>query len=377
MRLLSIDILRTAAIGMMVLVHFVENLSAQYSPSVAGPASREHLWWLPVGLAAPLFTLLTGVSYYSWLILQRDRGIDDCTISKRTVRRGLFLIGIGFAFNVFVWLPEDTFNWDILTFIGSALIFLNIIRKIPTEVLVFGIILVAIISPALQGISDYYAFWVNGYFEYDFILSDIVLGYLATGYFPIFPWIIFPAIGFVIAPILFPSAATHSRGQRPSKLLLTTCLSIGCIAASVVLQQITFLSPLIYRKTMFPASTSYLLGAIGLSTLSLFALHRIVDKKEDETTHSHAFEDLAKWFRVVSKHSLSIYLIHHMIHLWPLWIYGLMTVGEPTAHWQKTLPVIFSTTLALFFCALVIPAFLIIDKYRVPTAERIMRWIGD
>jgi len=362
---------------MMVLVHFVENLTPQYSPSVAGPASREHLWWLPVGLAAPLFTLLAGVSYYSWLTLQRDRGIDDCTISKRTVRRGLFLIGIGFAFNVFVWLPEDTFNWDILTFIGSALIFLNIIRKIPTEVLVFGIILVAIISPALQGISDYYAFWVNGYFEYDFILSDIVLGYIATGYFPIFPWIIFPAIGFVIAPILFPSAATHSRGQRPSKLLLTTCLSIGCIAASVVLQQITFLSPLIYRKTMFPASTSYLLGAIGLSTLSLFALHRIVDKKEDETTHSHAFEDLAKWFRVVSKHSLSIYLIHHMIHLWPLWIYGLMTVGEPTAHWQKTLPVIFSTTLALFFCALVIPAFLIIDKYRVPTAERIMRWIGD
>ena len=377
MRLLSIDILRTAAIGMMVLVHFVENLSAQYSPSVAGPASREHLWWLPVGLAAPLFTLLAGVSYYSWLTLQRDRGIDDRTISKRTVRRGLFLIGVGFAFNVFVWLPEDTFNWDILTFIGSALIFLNIIRKIPTEVLVFGIILVAIISPALQGISDYYAFWVNGYFEYDFILSDIVLGYLATGYFPIFPWIIFPAIGFVIAPILFPSGATHSRGQRPSKLLLATCLSIGCIAASVVLQQITFLSPLIYRRTMFPASSSYLLGAIGVSTLSLFALHRIVDKKEDETTHSHAFEDLAKWFRVISKHSLSIYLIHHMIHLWPLWIYGLMTVGEPTAHWQKTLPVIFSTTLALFFCALVIPAFLVIDKYRVPTAESVMRWIGD
>lgn len=362
---------------MMVLVHFVENLSSHYSPSVAGPASREHLWWLPVGLAAPLFTLLTGVSYYSWLILQRDRGIDDCTISKRTVRRGLFLIGVGFAFNVFVWLPEDTFNWDILTFIGSALIFLNLFRKIPTEVLLFGIILVAILSPALQGISDYYAFWINGYFEYDLILSDVVLGYLATGYFPIFPWIIFPAIGFVIAPMLFPSAATHSRGQRPSRLLFATCLSIGCIAASLGLQQITFLSPLIYRRTMFPASSSYLLGAIGVSALSLFALHKIVDQKEDEKKHSQTFGNLAEWFRVVSKHSLSIYLIHHMVHLWPLWIYGLMTVGEPTAHWQKFAPVIFSTTLALFFCALVIPVFLIIDKYRVPTIESLMRWIGD
>lgn len=377
MRLLSIDILRTVAIGMMVLVHFVENLSARYSPSVAGPASREHLWWLPVGLAAPLFTLLAGVSYYSWLTFQRDRGIDDCTISKRTVRRGLFLIGVGFAFNVFVWLPEDTFNWDILTFIGSALIFLNIIRKIPTTVLIFGLMLVAILSPALQKISDYYAFWINGYFEYDLTLSDVVLGYLATGYFPIFPWIILPAIGFVIAPVLFSSTATHSLEQQPSKLLLATGLSIGCIAASVVLQQITFLSPLIYRRTMFPASSSYLLGAIGVSTLSLFALHRIVDKKADGKKHSYAFEELAKWFRVVSKHSLSIYLIHHMIHLWPLWIYGLMTVGEPTTHWQKIMPVIFSTTLAFFFCVLVIPAFLIIDKYRVPTVESIMRWISD
>ena len=132
--------------------------------------SREHLWWLPVGLAAPIFTLLAGVSYYSWLTMQRDKGIDDCTISKRTVRRGLFLFGLGFAFNVFIWLPEDTFNWDILTFIGSALIFLNLIRKIPTEVLIFGILLVMILSLLFRLISDYYAFWINGYFEHDFSL---------------------------------------------------------------------------------------------------------------------------------------------------------------------------------------------------------------
>ena len=136
----------------MVLVHFVENLSSLRHFG-AGPMSREHLWWLPVGLAAPIFTLLAGVSYYSWLTMQRDKGIDDCTISKRTVRRGLFLFGLGFAFNVFIWLPEDTFNWDILTFIGSALIFLNIIRKIPTEVLIFGILLVMFLSPAVQIIS--------------------------------------------------------------------------------------------------------------------------------------------------------------------------------------------------------------------------------
>lgn len=79
----------------MVLVHFVENLSAHYDFSPLGPVSREQLWWLPVGFAAPLFTLLTGVSYRSWIAAQKDRGVDDYIISKRTVRRGLFLIGIG------------------------------------------------------------------------------------------------------------------------------------------------------------------------------------------------------------------------------------------------------------------------------------------
>ena len=128
---------------------------------------------------------------------------------------------------------------------------------------------------------------------------------------------------------------------------------------------------------MFPASSSYLLGAIGASTFCLVVLHRVVDQKSDEKNRSQTFEILAKGFRVVSKHSLSIYLLHHMIHLWPLWIYGFMTVGEPTAHWQKFVPVVFSTILALFFCALVVPAFLIIDKYRVPTIESAMRWIGD
>ena len=128
---------------------------------------------------------------------------------------------------------------------------------------------------------------------------------------------------------------------------------------------------------MFPASTSYLLRAIGLSTLSLCVLYFVVDKKRNEKTHSRTYRKLIHSFGVISKHSLSIYLLHHAIHLWPLWMYGLLTAGEPTAHWQKLTPVFLSTALALLFCAVCVPAFLIIDKYRVPTVESVMRWIGD
>lgn len=51
MRHLSIDILRTAAIFMMVLVHFVENLSATYDTQDSGGHPLTP-WWLPSGLAA-------------------------------------------------------------------------------------------------------------------------------------------------------------------------------------------------------------------------------------------------------------------------------------------------------------------------------------
>jgi hypothetical protein len=54
-----------------------------------------------------------------------------------------------------------------------------------------------------------------------------------------------------------------------------------------------------------------------------------------------------------------------------------MTTGEPTAHWQNFLPVIISASLAIFFCILVVPLFVMVDKYHLPTVERIMRWIGD
>src|SRR5690349_14889571 len=108
MRYISIDILRTLAIFLMVIVHFVENLSGSN--------------FVPSGFGAPLFTLLVGVSYSLWLKSQEKRQRSDSEISKITVRRGLFLFGVGFLFNIVVWLPEDTYNWDVLTFIGAAFI---------------------------------------------------------------------------------------------------------------------------------------------------------------------------------------------------------------------------------------------------------------
>ena len=63
----SIDVLRAVAIALMVVVHFVENLSGWYADATIVFAGVHQVWWLPTGFAAPTFTFLTGVSYRLWV----------------------------------------------------------------------------------------------------------------------------------------------------------------------------------------------------------------------------------------------------------------------------------------------------------------------
>ena len=93
----SIDVLRAVAIALMVVVHFVENLSGWYGDATIVFAGVHQVWWLPTGFAAPIFTFLTGVSYRLWVGVLERRGLGQEAIAKGTVRRGLFLAGLGFA----------------------------------------------------------------------------------------------------------------------------------------------------------------------------------------------------------------------------------------------------------------------------------------
>src|SRR6476619_3858741 len=107
----SIDILRGLAIILMIQVHFVENLSSGEGSSAWLYNASTYLGAIP----APFFAFVSGLSYALWLRKQESLRRRDEEITKITLRRGLFLFGIGIAFNFFVWLPEETFNWDILT----------------------------------------------------------------------------------------------------------------------------------------------------------------------------------------------------------------------------------------------------------------------
>lgn len=395
----SVDLLRALAIVLMVVVHFAENLSGWRGGAGGAFAGVHRSWWLPTGFAAPCFTFLSGLSYRLWLEVQRHRGVGEEAIAKRTVRRGLFLIGLGFAFNVLVWLPEDVFNWDILTLIGLGLLVLAVARWVPDWAVLCSAAVIIAVSPALRLAADYAAFWTDGYFDYDFTIADVTLGWLVTGYFPVFPWLALPLTGYALAPRLLttrpavpdaspptnddgPARSTDSAGRAcglssfPLALVPEASAAILLAAATaLVVAWPSFPAAITGGATeawtMFPATTAYVLGTLGGVMLALVLAHRLLDGQPDRGRR------LVAWATPLSRHALSIYLVHHAVHVWPLWAAGLFTAGDATAYWQLAMPVGWALALAGAFLLAAAVLFRSADRLRISTAESLMRWLCD
>jgi uncharacterized membrane protein len=363
MRLASIDILRTVAIAVMVFTHFGENLS-DYSPPFSG-------------LGAPLFVFLSGVSFFLWSEARLAGGATEEEVTKASVRRGLFVFCAGFAFNFAVWLPEGVFNWDILTFIGSALLVLEFARRMPAPIRVLVAVMAALVAPIMRSIADYPAYWNAGDFESDLTLSEVLVGYVATGYFPVFPWIALSLAGYETAARMFPRAGTRADAAAASSTV--GWIAAGLVAASIgLLVARPALSAPISRGmlggwTMFPPTTEYVLGTLGMAMGLLVVLHRTVDL----AAHPPVPPGVLGIANAFSRHSLSIYVLHHVVHLWPMWIAAVVHGDDPTAYWRDAMPTWLSLTLAAAFLALCAVALARLGPRQAWGLERCMRWLCD
>jgi uncharacterized membrane protein YeiB len=84
--------------------------------------------------------------------------------------------------------------------------------------------------------------------------------------------------------------------------------------------------------------------------------------------------DVAESF---SRYSLTIYVLHHLVHIWPLWIYGICQGEDTTEYWQTALPLWAASVLAVVFllgCWLV---FHKLGQRRIWALEGCMRWVCD
>lgn len=347
----------------MVIVHFCENL-AGYTPLIAG-------------VGAPLFMFLSGVSFRLWLHGQQKRNRSESEITKISIRRGLFLFVLGFVFNILVWSPEDAFNWDILTLIGTGLIVLSFARNLPPAVMLTFVVCLTLIAPITARMADWPAFWTDGYFDPDPTFSDVSLGFLATGYFPIIPWLALPILGFATATLIFPATLSPelSFNQKRAAAFSKTGLALITVALIMIGARYAvpseWLNNLAKTWTMFPPSLEYLFAIFGFTLVAFVNLHRWIDQGSKD--HG-ILQNLVGSF---SKYSLSFYLLHHIVHLWPLWIYGVTYGSHPHDYWEKATSVPVALALAGAFIVASFIFFRFVDRYKWPTAESSMRWLCD
>jgi uncharacterized membrane protein len=370
-RYLSIDILRGIAILLMIQVHFVDNLSLRQDPSA---------WLYDVsvflgGFAAPFFAFLSGLSYGLWTRKQDSIGRRQEEITKITLRRGLFLFGGGIVFNFFIWWPEEIFNWDILTLIGTSLLFLAFARNLPSTYLTLICLMVLLVSPQLRDVGHYSAYWDDYVYSNEFTFHDVLLGFVANGYFPVFPWIIFPLMGFISGDLSFPR-----RGPRKYAHWWLCALGIGLLVLSAIGAAIGAQHPCLISQvyanglTEFPAATDYVLGMLGVLFLSVVLLNQWFDQKEGTTANGPCITILRRY----SVFSLTAYVLHHMVILWPLWIYGSWSCPEdPTLYWRRAMPTPMAFALAIAYMVVCYLVLLFLEKHRKYALESLMRWICD
>jgi hypothetical protein len=124
---------------------------------------------------------------------------------------------------------------------------------------------------------------------------------------------------------------------------------------------------------MFPPTTEYVLGALGLAMALLSVGHRFVDLNPA----SRRFTGVLAIAKTFSGYSLTIYVLHHLVHVWPLWAFGLSRTGEPTEYWGKAMGVAPAMALAAAFLACCWLLLRALGPGRSWGLERCMRWVCD
>ncbi len=311
----SIDILRTLAIIGMIQVHVTEWLSGYTDyQSILYKISS-----LVGSFPAPIFTFLVGMSLYISVKRQEDKGFKPALIADRNLRRGIGMFFLGLIFMIFIWMPEEVFAWDILTFIGASLLILFPLRNLSSGKLFSIILLVIMISPVIRFFTNYSESW-NKWGEYNasFDMPSVLTGFLANAYFPLFPWLVFPLAGYLVGRTCF--------GGKPLRLPGSLfAIAAGLVIASLLLMFLSTYPGLpetaswyIASFSFYPASSSFLLLSLGICIFLFSCLFFVFDLKQRDRQDS-PFQVFCNRY---SRYALTAYIVHHALFLWALIAYA-------------------------------------------------------
>ncbi len=329
-RTLSIDIIRGFALVCMVLIHFMVYFGNKNA--------MNH--WLYFGFnhilgdwGAGCFLMIMGASQV--LSGQKHTELKGNLLFKRALIRGAFIFTIGLLMLALAWGPGKIWRWDILTLMGFATIALYFCRFLPSWSILLIALFVAICTPFLRGQLAIASLWndhfiqvpvISRYFpgllfdpagelEMIWSIKDIVQGFLFTGEFPVFPWVLFPLTGFVLGRRIV--------GQKISKDLpwllilgiVFIFLGLGLAYAGSLRPGASVISGYIAPLSFYPDSFSMVLSQIGMSLVFILTLYYVYDMRGNGRRKPGFFTDI---FIRTGHSSLTFYFLHYLLIGWPL-----------------------------------------------------------
>jgi hypothetical protein len=261
------------------------------SAAVIGNKEYSYFFRIICSLAAPLFVLLSGISFSVSSKYQ--------STSHTKTRSALYLLITASCIDLFIWQSPPFYTFDVLYIIAFG-IFLNIFLNHKTLVYFLSFILLSI------GLAVYLQVVLPYRFEMqeislqnivdmnirDYIMSSIRYMFV-DGWFPIFPWICLPIIGTLIVKYQ-PIYQSNKLYVYMFSLFALLVSIYGLITASSIV-------PLRngYVELFYPAS--YLIFILVCSGALLFFTN---------TFHNKTSNTFINYFSMIGKYSLFIYIIH-------------------------------------------------------------------
>jgi len=329
-RLLSIDAMRACALVGMVLDHFQLYFGNDAAASTWPYFLFEHALgdW-----GAAVFLMLTGMSQA--LSHQRRESRGEEVEFRTSFVRGSYLFVVGLVMLALTWGPSQLWQWDILTLMGLATIVLHACRRLPSWVILLLGAGLAVAAPALRShagfldawggamrgvplISDYLpGFYVEPVSPYGVLWSakPILMGFLANGYFPVFPWLAFPLLGFVSGRrVVGGRAKGDLRLVLPAGTALATA-GLALAFAGRASPPSAAVSGLVAPLSFAPDSFSMVLFQAGMALLCYGIFFYFLDVRRAWVTQPGPF---ARMVARTSRFSLSIYFTHYLLIGWTL-----------------------------------------------------------
>jgi uncharacterized membrane protein len=185
-RYIEIDFLRALAILMMVLYHFVFDLSVLYGWNINVLNGG---FWLLARSSANLFLLLVGISFaISWERTKRW---------EKYLRRGLFIFSCGLLVSLSTYLfdPSTYVRFGILHLIGVAMILLPLFAPLKLWNALVGLGMIAVGTVVLKGMR---------------IPTSLLIpfglpppSFKTVDYFPLLPWFGVILLGMAFGYLLY------------------------------------------------------------------------------------------------------------------------------------------------------------------------------